>query len=383
DREARDPFELIDQVQEELALDASPIVWPLGSGSTFQGCIHLKTGVFLHNTGPGKPAERIQTTGIMDEKLDALVDAEVLAEARDSVELAAGGYAEFDHNSFLEGHLSPVIFGSALREFSVKELLDVVADFAPSPQPLMTENGEIGPEDKYVSGFVFKVQANMDPNHRDRIAFLRLVSGHFKRGMKLKHVRTGKAINVHSPLLFFAQDRQVADDAWPGDVIGIPNHGTLRVGDTLSEKDGVRFTGLPAFAPEILRRVRLSNSSKTKQLRQGLQDLAEEGLAQVFKPFLGSQWIVGVVGILQLDVMVSRIGGEYGAEITFEPAPFVTARWVTSEDKIALEGFRDINQTAFAEDRDGAPVYLARSQWELDRVVKDYPELKFSKTKEL
>ncbi len=201
--------------------------------------------------------------------------------------------------------------------------------------------------------------------------------------MKLKHARTGKAINIHSPLLFFAQDRQVADDAWPGDVIGIPNHGTLRVGDSLSEKDGVRFTGLPAFAPEILRRVRLSNSSKTKQLRQGLEDLAEEGLAQVFKPFLGSQWIVGVVGILQLDVMVSRIGGEYGAEITFEPAPFVTARWVTSEDKTAFEDFRNINQTAFAEDRDGAPVYLARSQWELDRVIKDYPELKFSKTKEL
>jgi peptide chain release factor 3 len=183
--------------------------------------------------------------------------------------------------------------------------------------------------------------------------------------------------------MFFAQDRQVADDAYPGDVIGIPNHGTLRVGDTLSEKDGVRFTGLPAFAPEILRRVRLSNTSKTKQLRQGLQDLAEEGLAQVFIPFLGSQWIVGVVGILQLDVMVDRIGGEYGAEISFEPAPFVTARWVSSDDKTALEDFRSINQTAFAEDRDGAPVYLARSQWELDRVVTEYPEISFRKTREL
>lgn len=383
DREARDPFELIDEVQEELALDASPMMWPLGSGSTFQGCIHLKTGMFLHNAGPGKPAERIQTSGIMDEKLDALVDPNVLAEARDNVELAAGGYTEFDHESFLEGHLSPVIFGSALRGFGVEELLDVIAEFAPPPQPLTIEGGKIGPEDKAVSGFVFKVQANMDPNHRDRIAFLRLVSGHFKRGMKLKHGRTNKAINIHSPLMFFAQDRQVADDAFPGDVIGIPNHGTLRVGDTLSEKDGVRFTGLPAFAPEILRRVRLSNTSKTKQLRQGLRDLAEEGLAQVFIPFLGSQWIVGVVGILQLDVMVDRIGGEYGAEISFEPAPFVTARWVSSDDKPALEAFRNINQTAFAEDRDGAPVYLARSQWELDRVVKEYPEISFKKTREL
>lgn len=383
DREARDPFELIDEVQEELALDAAPLVWPLGSGSTFQGAIHMQAGVFLKNTGAGHAPERIAVSGIDDPKLDDLVDAQVLEEAREAVALAREGYASFDRDSFLEGHLSPVVFGSALRDFSVIELLDVVADHAPAPHALKVEGGEIGPADKAVTGFVFKVQANMDPNHRDRIAFMRLVSGHFKRGMKLKHARSGKAITVHSPLLFFAQDRDVADEAFPGDVIGVPNHGTLRVGDTLSEKDGIRFTGLPAFAPEVLRRVRLNNTSKVKQLRAGLEDLAEEGLAQVFKPFVGSQWIVGVVGVLQLDVMVERLGREYGAEIAFEQAPFTTARWVSAENQADLDAFRNINQTAFAEDRDGAPVYLARSQWELDRVVREYPELTFRTTREL
>ena len=230
---------------------------------------------------------------------------------------------------------------------------------------------------------MFKVQANMDPNHRDRIAFMRLCSGRFRRGMKLTHVRSGKALAVHSPVLFFGQDRQIAEDAVAGDVIGIPNHGALRVGDTLSETNGIRFTGLPAFAPEVLRRVLHGESGKVKQVRQALDDLAEEGLVQVFRPLMGGNWIVGVVGVLQLDVLKSRIAGEYGAPIDLEPVPYQTARWVSSKDAQALENFKAENRSSLAEDRDGRLVFLARNAWDLDNTAKRFPAIAFRDTCEL
>ena len=251
----------------------------------------------------------------------AHVSPPILQDFREQVALARAGYSQFDLKSFREGHLTPVLFGSALRDYTVEELLGIVADFAPPPRPQPSDGGAVEPDDKAVSGFVFKVQANMDPNHRDRIAFMRLCSGRFRRGMKLNHVRTGKALTVHSPVLFFGQDRQIVEDAVAGDVIGIPNHGALRVGDTLAEDAGIRFTGLPAFAPEVLRRVLHGESGKVKQVRQALDDLAEEGLVQVFRPVMGGHWIVGVVGVLQLDVLKSRISGEYGAAIDLEPCP--------------------------------------------------------------
>lgn len=229
---------------------------------------------------------------------------------------------------------------------------------------------------------MFKVQANMDPNHRDRVAFVRVCSGTFRRGMKLTQVATGRSMTVASPIFFFAQERELADEALPGDIIGIPNHGTLRVGDTLSEGEAVRVTGIPNFAPEILRRIRLDDPMKSKQLRRALEDLAEEGVTQIFKPVLGSNWIVGVVGALQLDVLKSRIEAEYKVAMGFEAAPFETARWISCDDRVELERFAGYHRSAMAEDRDGASVFLARNLWELNRAREDFPKIRFSDTRE-
>ena len=274
-----------------------------------------------------------------------------------------------------------MFFGSALKNFGVEELIRALAEWAPPPRPQPAGEEQIEPTREEVTGFVFKVQANMDPQHRDRIAFMRMVSGTFKRGMKLTPSGLGKPIAVHSPILFFAQDREIADTAQAGDIIGIPNHGTLRVGDTLSEKNAVRFTGLPNFAPEILRRVVLRDPTKTKQLRKALDDLSEEGVIQVFYPEIGAQWIVGVVGQLQLDVLVSRLEAEYKVEAVLEPAPFATARWIRGSEA-AMKSFTEFNRPNLAKDRDGDPVFMAKSPWDVSYQVEKNPELVFSATKE-
>jgi peptide chain release factor 3 len=386
DREGRHPFELLDQIQSELALDTAPVTWPMGMGTDFSGVADLQADVFLtssHGRGGAFDLE-VKVTGLDDPKLLKHVSPPVLTEYRDQVALASDGYPQFLADSFREGHLTPVIFGSALRGYAVEELLRLIAEHAPPPRPQRTSDGVVTPGGDDVSGFVFKVQANMDPNHRDRIAFMRLCSGKLRRGMKLTQVRTGKALTVHSPVLFFGQDRHVADDAVAGDVVGIPNHGALRVGDTLAEGLTTRFTGLPSFAPEVLRRVLHGDSSKVKQVRQALTDLAEEGLVQVFRPLMAGHWMVGVVGILQLDVLKSRIAGEYGAEIQLESVPYQMARWVVSKDgKEAVETFRAENGGSLAEDRDGRLVYLARNSWDLDNIIKRYPGVAFRETVEL
>jgi peptide chain release factor 3 len=238
------------------------------------------------------------------------------------------------------------------------------------------------PEEEKVAGFVFKVQANMDPNHRDRVAFMRVCSGHFKRGMKLKQSSTGKMISVHNPILFFAQSRETVDEAWPGDIIGIPNHGVLRVGDTLTEGEDLTFTGIPNFAPEIIRRVRLADPLKAKHLQRALEALAEEGVTQVFRPKIGGQWFVGVVGQLQLDVLASRIAAEYGLEVAFEQGLYETARWVDADDAVELKRFLDAHQGNLADDRDGAPVFMAKSAWELRYSADKWPKIKFTATRE-
>ena len=241
----------------------------------------------------------------------------------------------------------------------------------------------VEPQEKPVSGFVFKVQANMDKNHRDRIAFLRLCSGDFKRGMKLRQVRTGKDVLVHSPIIFMAQDREIAEEAGAGDVIGIPNHGSIRVGDTFTEGEDMRFTGIPVFAPEILRRVHLADTTRIKQLRQALQDLSEEGLIQVFKPDIGTQWIVGAIGPLQLDVVSDRAKNEYKVDLSFEATPYATARWLKSDDEKALATFIKMNKNAVMSDRDGDPVFMCQGPWELKYKEDANEEIKFLKTKEL
>ena len=369
DREGRSPFETLDEVADALALDVVPMSWPVGMGGTFQGVLDFATGMTAKPQGDSR------------EFLGLVEEMELPDDVAEEVELAQGGYPEFDIEAYRNGDLTPVYFGSALKNFGVAELIDAIARFAPPPRPQPTAQGMIDPERPEVTGFIFKVQANMDPQHRDRIAFMRLVSGTFRRGMKLTPSALGKPIAIHSPILFFAQDREIADNAEPGDIIGIPNHGTLRVGDTLSEKNEVRFTGLPNFAPEILRRVVLKDPTKTKQLRKALDDLSEEGVIQVFYPEIGSQWIVGVVGQLQLDVLISRLEAEYKVAAALEASPFDTARWLKGTDS-ALKSFEDFNKSNLARDRDGDLVFMARSVWDVSYQQDKNPDLVFSATKE-
>jgi len=370
DREGRPVFELLDEIADILALDVAPMSWPIGMGGEFEGVLDLETGGISRPEGDSRNFQ-----GRIDH------DATLPDRFAEEVELAQAGYAEFDAEAYRNGDLTPVYFGSALKDFGVAELIEALARHAPPPRPQPAEPAPIAPDASEVTGFVFKVQANMDPNHRDRIAFMRLCSGTFKRGMKLTPTGHGKPIAVHSPILFFAQDREVADEAFPGDIIGIPNHGTLRVGDTLSERADIRFTGLPNFAPEILRRVALKDPTKTKQLRKALDDMAEEGVTQVFYPEIGSNWIVGVVGQLQLEVLISRLEAEYKVAAGLEPAPFDTARWVAG-DPADLKAFADVNRSAMAKDRDGNPVFLAKSAWEIGYVADRYPKVRFNATRE-
>jgi len=383
DREARDPFDLLDEVAATLALDCTPMSWPVGSGADFKGCYDLINDRMLMFAGGqgGAIAETIVCDGLDDPKLAAALPAAQLEKLKQDVELVRGVCPAFDLESYRQGHLTPVFFGSALHNFGVREILDGLGRFAPSPRPQPSESRPIDPTEPKVAGFVFKVQANMDPNHRDRVAFLRLCSGHFRRGMKLKQVRSGKQMTISAPILFFAQDREVADEAWPGDIVGIPNHGTLRVGDTLSEGEDIKITGIPNFAPEILRQVRLDDPMKSKQMRKALEDMAEEGVTQVFRRNIGGQFVVGVVGQLQLDVLATRIDSEYNVKVAFETAPFDTARWV-SGDEAKLKAFMDGNRGGMAEDRDGAPVFLARNAWELGHVKQKYPDIVFAETRE-
>ncbi len=370
DREGRACFDLLDEVADMLALDVSPQSWPVGMGGLFQGILDLSTDRISRPEGNSREfLGKVEVAG------------ELPPEVAEEVELAQLGYPEFDLDAYRGGDLTPVYFGSALKNFGVAELIDAIARHAPPPRPQPSDNGEVTPDRDEVSGFIFKVQANMDPQHRDRIAFMRLVSGTFKRGMKLTPSGLGKPIAVHSPIMFFAQDREIADSAEPGDIIGIPNHGTLRVGDTLSEKNAIRFTGLPNFAPEILRRVVLKDPTKTKQLRKALDDLSEEGVIQVFYPEIGAQWIVGVVGQLQLDVLISRLEAEYKVEAMLEAAPFDTARWLSGPDA-AMREFADFNKSNLATDRDGDFVFMARSAWDVGYQEERNPDLKFSATKE-
>jgi peptide chain release factor 3 len=385
DREGRAPFALLDEIADALALDVCPMSWPAGMGGTFEGIYDLfDRRLYLPaNDATGAYEGKVEpTAGLDDAKLDGLLSAAGLEQLREEAELAAAGYAAFDEAAYRAGDLTPVYFGSALKDFGVEQLIDALARFAPGPRPQPAEPREVSPEEPNVSGFIFKVQANMNPQHRDRVAFMRLCAGRFRRGMKLAQVGTGKTIAVHSPLLFLARDRELAEEAWPGDIIGIPNHGTLRVGDTLTEGEALHFTGLPNFAPEILRRVRLVDPTKTKQLRNALNDMAEEGVMQVFHPTIGSNWIVGVVGQLQLDVLISRLQAEYKVDAGFEPSPWETARWISSDDPKAVEGFIADHRSAMAADRDEAPVFMAKDAWEMSYVQQRHPAIRFAATKD-
>lgn len=379
DREGKDPVEILDEIASTLALDVSPVVWPLGGGVDFKGIVDLTAGVVKRPNGEvWKTFTKLEDLARDNEfAMDPVIMASL-----ENLELARAGFPEFDHEIYLAGHLTPVIFGSALKSVSVPEMLAALGTWAPEPRPQPAEPKPIQPDDPKVSGFVFKVQANMDANHRDRIAFVRLSSGTFKRGMRLKNVRTGKDMAVSNPMFFFGHDRELAEEAVAGDIVGIPNHGALSVGDTLTEGANIKVTGIPNFAPEIIRRVRLTDPMKAKQLAKALSDLAEEGVAQIFRRMVGADYIVGVVGQLQLEVLQSRIQTEYNVPISFESINFELARWIFSDDKAELARFISTNKLEMAEDKYGDPVYLAQSTWWLGRAERDYPKVQFLTTKE-
>ncbi len=390
DREAQDPIELLDEIASKLALDPAPLFWPAGSGGRFKGMIDLRDRRFLpyakRTGGPADADEGHPDAVAFDgNSISDYLSEPEKAELEESAELVAGGYAAFDKQSFLEGHMTPVFFGSALRHFGVAQLLAGIGAYCPAPKAVAAvKNGEaaaVDPADKEVSGFVFKVQANMDPNHRDRIAMLRLCSGKFSRGMKLKAQNTGRQMSVNAPIMFFASDRELAEEAYAGDVIGIPNHGVLRVGDSLSESGLLRFAGLPNFAPEILRRVRVKDPLKAKHLKKALEGLAEEGVTQLFRPTLGSDFIVGAVGQLQFEVMADRLANEYQLDVIFESSPYAEARWLTGS-KADLDEFANKHKSAMAEDIDAAPVFLAKSAWEVGYVGERFPNVAFHRAKE-
>jgi len=384
DRESRDTFDIIDEIQENLAIDVSPASWPIGMGRDFVGCYDM-----LHNrlelmdrADRNKVAESIRIDGLNDPKLDEHVPADLVAKLREEVEMARELLPVLDLQAVLEGHMSPIWFGSAINSFGVRELMEGLGTYGPVPQVQKATPREIAPEEDKVAGFVFKVQANMDPKHRDRVAFVRLASGHFKRGMKLTHVRSKKQMTVSAPVLFLASDRELAEEAWAGDIIGIPNHGQLRIGDTLTEGEAIRVAGIPSFAPELLQQARAGDPMKAKHLEKALMQFAEEGAAKVFKPAFGSGFIVGVVGALQFEVLASRIEQEYGLPVRFEASQFTSARWVAG-DKQAMETFTNANKQHIAYDHDGDAVYLTRMQWDIDRVDRDYPDITLTAVKEM
>ena len=362
DRESQDPFALLDEVSSALALDTAPVTWPVGRASEFVGTYDLRSREYHLTTQLAQSDPRMIAMG---EELD----------------LVRGALPEFDVEAFRAGHLTPVYFGSAIKEIGVLDLLDGLADYGPRPRNQPADTRVVEATEPMLTALVFKIQANMDPNHRDRIAFARVCSGRLTRGMRLKQVRTGKQIPLHAPQFFFARDRQIADEAFAGDVVGIPNHGTLRIGDTLSESEDINFVGVPYFAPEILRRVRLDDAMKAKKLRQALQELAEEGVVQLFRPQDGAPPMVGVVGTLQLDVLQARLAAEYGVGIGFEQTPFQLARWVSGE-KTALARFLNDQRSALADDVDGDPVFLATSNFMMRRTTELNPGLTFRDIKD-
>ena len=384
DREGLSPFDLLDEIADKLQLDVSPQNWPTGIGGLFHGLYDLRRDELLtaDRTDGLSLGRVVPAVGIDDPALADALPLEAAESLHENGGLAVASYPVFDLQAFRSGDLTPVFFGSALRNFGVEQLLDGLADYGPPPQAQPARPQPVEPSDPRLTGFVFKVQANMDPNHRDRIAFVRVCSGKLVRGMKVTNTRSGKAMAVHNPITFFARDRELAEGAVAGDIVGIPNHGTLRVGDTLTEKGDVAFTGLPDFAPEILRRVLLGDPMKVKQMRRGLSDLAEEGVIRLFKPAIGSQWIVGVIGELQLEVLATRMEQEYGAPVAFEPSPFDVARWLRAKDPAVLKKFIEANRSRVAADQDGTPVLLMRNAWEFDRFVEEWPDVEFAAVRE-
>ncbi|MGI6854008.1 peptide chain release factor 3 [Mesorhizobium sp. 1B3] len=379
DRESRDPFEILDEIETKLALDTAPVTWPIGRGKTFAGTYHLAQNAVRQSDDQ---VERVSVHGPDSNRVAGLLPDNEREAFIEEAELAREACKPFDLDSFREGHLTPVYFGSALRNYGVRDLIEALGDFGPAPRAQEADARMVEATEPGMSAFVFKIQANMDPNHRDRIAFVRVCSGKLQRGMKAKLVRTGKPMSLSAPQFFFARSRITADEAYAGDVVGIPNHGTLRIGDTLTEGEGILFRGVPNFAPEILRRVRLGDAMKAKKLKEALQQMAEEGVVQLFSPEDGSPAIVGVVGALQLDVLRERLSVEYGLPVDFEMARFSICRWISAADRTELSRFIEVHRGDIARDLDGDPVFLAPHEFGLNYEAERWKAITFAAVKD-
>ncbi|MDP3331494.1 MAG: peptide chain release factor 3, partial [Methylococcaceae bacterium] len=374
----------LDEVETVLKIKCAPMTWPIGMGKRFKGVYHLyKDEIHLFSAQHGgRIAEAEVIKGLNNPKLDELLDDQA-QELRDEIDLVKGASHEFDLEDYLAGRLTPVFFGSAINNFGILELLDAFAEYAPSPQPRKAEQRVVEPEEDKFTGFVFKIQANMDPAHRDRVAFLRVCSGKFDKGMKIYHVRLGKNIQVANAITFQADTRKSVEEAYAGDIIGLHNHGTIQVGDTFSLGETLKYGGIPYFAPELFRRVVLKDPLRSKALQKGLVQLTEEGATQLFRPLRNNDLILGAVGVLQFDVTAFRLKGEYNVECVYDSVAISTVRWVSSDKPAKLEEFKKKAFDNLAEDGGGYLVYLANSRVNLQLTQERWPDIKFSATREL
>jgi peptide chain release factor 3 len=384
DREGRSPLELIAEIEDKLQVECAPLSWPIGMGKGFKGVYDLYHKE-LHLFTPGGDTRRregVVISDLADPRLAELVGDSAAGTLREDVELLEGAANPFELDHYLKGNQTPVFFGSAINNFGVRELLDAFVELSPAPRPRPAVSRQVTPEESDFSGFVFKIQANMDPAHRDRIAFLRICSGKFQRGMKVMHHRLGKEVTLANATIFMAQDRAHVEEAYPGDIIGIHNHGTIKIGDTFTIKEPLKFTGIPNFAPDHFRRVLLKNPLKMKQLQKGLTQLAEEGAVQYFRPLIGSAYILGAVGVLQFEVTMARLKEEYWVDAVYEPADLAVARWIACEDKKMLADFKHKFQDKLALDAEGHLTFLAPSPWHLNYATEQWPDVSFRTTRE-
>jgi peptide chain release factor 3 len=384
DREGRDPLEILDEIEDVLKIKCAPVSWPIGMGKRLKGVFDLRTDTthLFSATHGGKIQVGEVIKGLDHPKLAALIGSQA-KELRDEIELVRGASHELDLEAYARGELTPVFFGSAINNFGVRELLDAFVEYAPAPLSRATQQRMVEPQESKFSGFVFKIQANMDPQHRDRVAFLRVCSGQYRKGMKIFQVRMSKNVQINNAITFQADERRHVEEAWPGDIIGLHNHGTIQVGDAFTEGEVLKYEGIPYFAPELFRRVVLKDPLKQKALLKGVLQLCEEGATQVFRPLKNNDLILGAVGVLQFDVAVQRLKHEYRVEAIVEPVSVTTIRWILCRDEKMLERFKDKNHENLALDGDDQLVYLAPTRVNLDLTMERWPDVDFVATREL
>ncbi|HWM27308.1 MAG TPA: peptide chain release factor 3, partial [Woeseiaceae bacterium] len=383
DRDGRPPIDLLDEIESVLGIHCSPVTWPIGMGRSLKGVYHLLADrIYLYSRAGREEASTIETVDGLHSARANEVLGDDAARFREEIELVKGACPPFDLEAYLAARQTPVFFGSAINNFGVRELLDEFVDHAPSPRPRESETRMVDPAEDALTGFVFKIQANMDPGHRDRIAFMRICSGKFEKGMQLTHVRSGKEMKIAAAITFMAADRQRTDTAYAGDIIGLHNHGTINIGDSFSEGEDIRFLGIPSFAPEIFRRAILKDPLRLKALQKGLSQLCEEGATQLFKPLRNNDLILGAVGPLQFEVVAHRLRDEYKVDCHFEPVTVATARWIEAENDTKLSEFRAKAHDNLALDHSGRLVYIAPTRVNLNLAEERWPDLRFRETRE-